>query len=82
MDATQNNDVYQLIVERQRQASTIITFNREPPEILTMMADPRLAQSSIDRFQSAAFELVIEGESYRQRQKPPIAARHPDGTPI
>ena len=36
--------------------------------MLTMMADPLLAQSAIDRLQSAAFELVVEGESYRRRE--------------
>jgi len=52
-----------------RRASTLVTSNREPAEMLAQMADPLLAQSAIDRLHSVAHELVIEGESYRRGQK-------------
>jgi DNA replication protein DnaC len=72
LDPLDTADVYELIVERHRAAATVATSNREPIEWLALMADPLLAQSAIDRLQSAAHELVLDGESYRQRQKPPI----------
>ena len=70
MDGLDTADVYDLIVERHRVASTVVTSNREPIEWLGQMADALLAQSAIDRLQSAAYELVLEGESYRKHQKP------------
>jgi DNA replication protein DnaC len=70
MDALDTADVYEAIVERHRAASTIVTSNREPIEWLGQMTDPLLAQSAIDRLQSAAYELVLDGESYRKHQKP------------
>lgn len=70
MDAVDTADVYELIVERHQQAATVVTSNREPIEWLGLMADSLLAQSAIDRLQSSAYELVLEGESYRRRQKP------------
>jgi DNA replication protein DnaC len=69
---TETADFYELVVERHKAAPTLLTSNREPPEWLGMLADPLLAQSAIDRLQSAAWELVIEGESYRQRERPTI----------
>jgi DNA replication protein DnaC len=78
MDPTETADVYELVVERHRRASTIVTSNRDPVEWLAVMADPLLAQSAIDRLQSAAYELVIEGDSYRKRQKPTVGATNDD----
>jgi DNA replication protein DnaC len=73
LDPIDTAEIYELIVERHRSAATIVTSNRDPVEWLALMADPLLAQSAIDRLQSAAHELVLEGESYRRRQKPGIA---------
>ncbi len=79
LDALDTADVYELIVERHRSAATVVTSNREPIEWLALMADPLLAQSAIDRLQSAAHELVLDGESYRQRQKPGLKPNTDEG---
>ena len=70
LDAADTADFYELIVERHRQAATVVTSNREPVEWLALMADGLLAQSAIDRLQSSAYELILDGDSYRRRQKP------------
>lgn len=67
LNPTETSDFYELIVERHRKGATIVTSNREPSEWLTMMSDPLLAQSAIDRLTAAAHTLIIEGPSYRQR---------------
>jgi len=74
LDATATTDFYETVVERHQRATTIISSNRDPSEWLALMTDPLLAQSAVDRLKSAAYELVVEGESYRDRQKPTIAA--------
>ena len=67
LDATETSDFYELVVERHRKASTIVTSNREPAEWLSMMSDALLAQSAVDRLTSGAHTLILEGPSYRQR---------------
>lgn len=72
MDAIESRDAYEIITERHRCGSILITSNRGPDEWLAMFADPMRAQSAIDRFTGNAYDLVIEGESYRQRLKPAV----------
>jgi DNA replication protein DnaC len=74
LDPAETADFYQLCVERHRKAATVVTSNRTPEEWLAMMADPLLAQSAVDRLTSTCYELVIEGESYRRRQRPSLPA--------
>jgi DNA replication protein DnaC len=70
MDAIESRDAHEILRERHRAGSMIITSNRGPDEWLATFADPVRAQSAIDRFTSNSYDLVIEGESYRKRQKP------------
>ena len=70
MNRDESRDVYQLLVERNARASTVITSNRDTAEWLAVFDDALLAQSAVDRFKNNAFDLVIEGESYRSRLKP------------
>ena len=79
LDPTETNDFYELIVERHRKSSTIVTSNREPSEWMSMMSDALLAQSAIDRLTSGAHTLVIEGPSYRQRNRLNQRANIDDG---
>jgi IstB-like ATP binding protein len=72
MDATATADFYELVVARHQRASTVLTSNRSPDEWLAIMTDPLLAQSAVDRITSTAHELIIEGQSYRRRQKPSV----------
>jgi len=72
MTKEESKDVYQLFLERTGRASMVITSNRDTAEWLGMFDDVLLAQSAVDRFKNAAYDLVIEGESYRPRLKPKL----------
>lgn len=72
MDAQESRDAYDILTERHRAGSMIVTSNRGPDEWLATFADPVRAQSAIDRFTSNSYDLVIDGESYRRRLKPDL----------
>jgi DNA replication protein DnaC len=72
VDATESRDLYEILTERHRAGSIVVTSNRGPDEWLATFADPIRAQSAIDRFTSNAYDLIIDGESYRRRLKPKL----------
>jgi DNA replication protein DnaC len=82
MTKEESRDVYQLFLERTGHASMVVTSNRDTSEWLAMFDDMLLAQSAVDRFKNAAYDFVVEGESYRPRLKPKLdAADAPPPTP-
>jgi DNA replication protein DnaC len=77
MTRDESRDVYQLFVERNARFSTVVTSNRDTAEWIATFDDALLAQSAVDRFKNNAFDLVVDGESYRARLKPNIDALGP-----
>ena len=55
----------------------MITSNRDTAEWIATFDDAMLAQSAVDRFKNNAYDLIIEGESYRPRLKPKLEAMGP-----
>lgn len=72
MSREESRDIYQLFVERNARLSTVVTSNRDTAEWIATFDDALLAQSAVDRFKNNAFDLVVDGESYRSRLKPNI----------
>jgi DNA replication protein DnaC len=77
MNKEESRDIYQLFLERTGRASMIVTSNRDTAEWIAMFDDVLLAQSAVDRFKNTAYDFVIEGESYRPRQKPKLDTADP-----
>jgi DNA replication protein DnaC len=70
LTAQQSTDLYDLIVERHRRSSFVVTANRAVDEWLGLFDDPILGNSALDRLANGAHQLVLEGPSYRARLAP------------
>ena len=70
LTAQQSADLYELIINRHRASSFIITSNRAVEEWLSLFDDPILGNSALDRLANASYQIVIEGSSYRERLSP------------
>ena len=72
LSAMQSNDLYELIIERHRRSSFVITSNRSVDEWLGLFDDPILGNSALDRLCYGAYQIVIEGPSYRAKKAPKV----------
>ena len=70
LSGQQSQDLYELIIERHRRSSFIVTSNRGVDEWLGLFDDPILANSALDRLANAAHQVVVDGSSYRARLAP------------
>jgi DNA replication protein DnaC len=77
LGAQQSSDFYEVIIERHRRASTIVTSNRAIEEWIPLFEESILAQSALDRLGHNAYQIVMEGDSYRSRQRPGMALPPP-----
>jgi len=62
-------DIYEIVCERYQKGSMILTSNRLIADWLSLFPDPLLGNSVLDRLAHQAYQIVIEGESYRRRQR-------------
>ena len=71
---SQAEDLYELICERYRSGSMIVTSNRRPRDWYGLFPNAVLAESALDRLVNSAHHVVFRGRTYR-----PL--RRPDGGP-
>lgn len=70
-------DMYDIINERYEKGATIITSNRAINEFPQVFGDPLLASAGLDRLLHNASVLVINGQSFRARNRNLISPTKP-----
>lgn len=75
LSQTNVDDLYEVISKRYENASTIITSNKQFDEWGKILFDPVLATAILDRFVHHCSFVIIEGESYRMRERERLAPK-------
>lgn len=71
----QGEDLYELVSERVRRGSTIVTSNRAPQEWYALFPNAVLAEGALDRLINASHHVLLDGKSYRPQRRPDRAKR-------
>lgn len=66
----QGEDLFEVVSQRYRKGSLIVTVQREPKDIYPLFPSPVVAEALLDRLLNSAHILVLQGKSYRERQRP------------
>jgi DNA replication protein DnaC len=66
----QADDFFELVSERHKHGSTIITSNRAPTDWYGLFTNPVIAEGTLDRLVNRAHHVLMDGNSYRPRQRP------------
>lgn len=75
------DDLYEVISRRYQNSSTIITSNKQFEEWGSILFDPVLAAAIMDRFVHHCSFIIIEGESYRMKERERITSGKRRGRP-
>jgi len=67
---TQAEDLYELIDQRYRSGSMIVTANRSPEDWYPLFPNPVIAESALDRLIGCSHIITLTGKSYRGRLRP------------
>lgn len=63
----QAEDIYELIAARATKGAFVITSNRTVDAWVQLFPDPVMANAALDRVANVAYQVVIQGESYRKK---------------
>ena len=66
----QGDDFYELVSERHKTGSMVLTSNRAPADWYGLFPNPVVAEGVLDRLVNCAHHLLMEGRSYRPNKRP------------